>query len=86
MEAYDEYAWALPLSHIEELSETPKSQAELEAPASIILECGFYRYRFEVTDAASGYPRLMTIKSGKFDGISRSAFDVDIQEKRSGPQ
>lgn len=113
MEAFDEYAWTLPLSYTEELPEKPMSQAELdglkgktfqelmdggfgremilpesevEAPAAICLEYGFYRYEFEVDHADSGDPRIMTIRSGKFDGLSRSAFDPDGQEILSGLQ
>ena len=103
MEAFNEYALALPLSYAEELPEAPKSRAELdelkgktvqelqdegfgemilsgnisEAPAAIDLEYGFYKYEFEVTNGASGYPQSMTVKSGKFNGYSRAAFDID---------
>ncbi len=112
MEAFNEYALALPLSYTEELPEAPKSQAELdelkgrtvqelqdegfgeilltgnisEVPAAIDLEYGFYKYEFEVTNGASGYPQFMTVKSGKFNGFSRAAFDIDNQEKPSDPQ
>ena len=108
IKAFEEYAWSLPLSYIGELTETPKSQAELDrlkgktvqelmdkgfgkemllpkdelkAPVSINLEYGFYKYEFEVTNAASGYPHLMKVKSGKFSGFSRSAFTYNCLEK-----
>ena len=35
------------------------------------------KYEFEVTNGASGFPQLMTIRSGKFNGFSRSAFEID---------
>ena len=103
IKAFEEYAWSLPLSCTEELTEAPKSQAELdglkgktvrelmdegfgeemllsgsslEVPVAIDLEYGFYKYEFEVNNAASGYPRLMTVKSGKYNGFSRSAFVI----------
>ena len=106
-EALNEYAWSLPPDYTEELTEAPKSQAELDglkgktvqelmdegfgkeiivseselaAPSAIQLECGFYRYAFEVTDAASGDPQLMTVRSGKPDGYSRAAFVLDMYE------
>ena len=50
-----------------------------EVPTVMDLEYGFYKYEFEVTDGASGYPWLMTVKSGKFIGLSGAAFDVDSQ-------
>lgn len=112
MEAFDEYAWNLPLSYTGEL-DRPLSQAELdrlkgktlqelmddgfgremivseselEAPTAIDLEYGFYRYEFVVDQAASGDPRIMTIRSGKLNGLSRSAFDMDEQGILSGLQ
>ena len=48
-----------------------------EIPDVIALDCGFYRYAFEVTNGESGYPQYMTIKSGKFDGFSYDALDID---------
>ncbi len=48
-----------------------------EVPASIDLEYGLCRYEFEVTNCASGYPHLMTTKSGKLSGFSRVVFDID---------
>ena len=57
---------------------------ELEAPVHICLESGLFRYAFEVDHADSGYPSIMTVKSGKFSGFSRAAFDLDIQEKPAG--
>ena len=107
IKAFEQYAWALPLSYIEELPDVPKSQAELDSlkgktiqelmdegfgkemiidineiefPVHIYLEHGSYKYEFEVTDAASGYPHLMTIISGKFSGLSRAAFIPDNDE------
>ena len=53
---------------------------EIAFPVHIYLEYGSYKYEFEVTDAASGDPQIMTVKSGKFDGLSRTAFDSDNQE------
>ena len=113
MEAFNEYAWTLPLSYTGELTETPKNQAELdtlkgktvqelmdegfgkemilseselEAPVAVNLEYGLYKYEFEVTDAASGDPCIMTIKCGKYNGFSRAAFDIDSRENLSDPQ
>ena len=112
MEAFNEYALALPLSYTEELPEAPKSQAELdelkgrtvqelqdegfgeiilsgnisEALDAIDLEYGFYKYEFEVTNGASGYPQFMIIESGKFNGFSRYAFDIENQKKLSDPK
>ncbi len=107
MQAFNAYAWSLPLSYTEELTEKPKDQAELDrlkgktvrelinegfgkdiiapedeldAPSAIVLECGFYRYEFEVTDAASCDPQSMTVISGKPDGYSRAAFVFDIPD------
>ena len=34
-----------------------------EVPVAIDLEYGFYKYEFEVTNGASGYPQFMSIKS-----------------------
>lgn len=112
MEAFDEYAWTLPIVYTEELSETPISQDELDelkgktiqelmnngfgnemilyeselvAPVSILLEYGSYKYEFKVTNASGGDPYLMTIKDAKYNGFSRSAFDIDIQEILSDP-
>ena len=112
MEAFDEYAWTLPIVYTEELSETPISQDELDelkgktiqelmnngfgdemilyeselaAPVSILLEYGSYKYEFKVTNASGGDPYLMTIKDAKYNGFSRSAFDIDIQEILSNP-
>ena len=59
---------------------------EMDFPVHICLEYGSYKYEFEVTNAASGYPYLMTIKNGKFNGLSRAAFYPDIPEDRSDPQ
>ena len=105
IKAFEDYAWALPLSYTEKLV-PPKSQAELDAltgktvqelmdegfgkeiiltaeqmanPVSISLEYGFYSYEFEVENGATGYSYLMTVKSGKLNGFSRTAFDIDIQ-------
>ena len=113
MEAFNDYTWTLPFSYTEELAETPKSQAELDAlkgktiqdlmdegfgkemiidhdeimnPVHIYLEYGFFRYVFEVNNAASGDPHIMTIKTGKLCGFSRAAFDIDNPEKPSDPQ
>ena len=58
---------------------------EIGSPVHICLENGFYKYEFEVDNAASGYPDLMTVRSGKFDGFSRSAFVIDDLEKPSDP-
>ena len=52
----------------------------MESPVHIYLESGLYKYEFEVTDADSGYPYLMTIKSGKCIGFSGAAFSPDIRE------
>ena len=107
VQAFNEYALALPFSYTEELPEPPLSQAELdelkgrtvqelqdegfgemilsgdisEVPAAIDLEYGFYKYEFEVTNGASGFPQFMTIKSGKFKGFSDAAFVIDDPEK-----
>lgn len=105
-EPFNEYAWSLPLSYMEELPD-PLSRAELDclkgktvqqlmdegfgkeilvspselaSPAAIDLEYGFYKYQFEVTEASSGYRDMMRIMSGKFDGLSRDAFVIDIPE------
>ncbi len=48
-----------------------------ENPDIINLEYGSYKYEFEVTNGASGYPQFMTIKSGKFIGFSYAAFHID---------
>ena len=61
-------------------------QDEIAFPVHICLEYGSYQYAFEVTDAASGYPYLMTIKSGKFNGLSRTAFNPDIPEENADLQ
>ena len=61
-------------------------QNELEAPVHINLEYGFYTYEFEVNDAATGDPDIMTVRSGKFIDFSRAAFEIDVQELLSGPQ
>ena len=62
------------------------NQDEIGAPVHIFLEKGLFRYEFELDHAASGDPRIMTVRSGKYYGFSRSAFDVDLQENLSGPQ
>ena len=103
IKTFEAYAWALPLSYIEELPDVPKSQTELddlkgktvqelqdqgfgiiilpqnyeENPDVINLEYGSYKYEFEVTNGASGYPQFMTIKSGKLIGFSYAAFHID---------
>ena len=112
VQAFNEYALALPFSYTEELPEAPLSQAELdelkgktvqelqeegfgemilsgdisEVPAAIDLEYGFYKYEFEVTNGASGFPQFMTIKSGKFNGFSDAAFEIDNREELSDAQ
>ena len=48
-----------------------------EVPTVINLEYGSYKYEFEVTNGASGYPQFMTINSGKFIGFSHAAFLID---------
>ena len=60
-------------------------ESELAAPVSILLEYGSYKYEFKVTNASGGDPYLMTIKDAKYNGFSRSAFDIDIQEILSNP-
>ena len=61
------------------------SESELAAPVTIKLEYGFYEYEFDVTNIASGYPYLMTVRSGKFSGFSRAAFEIDGQGELSDP-
>ena len=113
MEAFNDYAYTLPFSMTEEITETPMDQAELdgligktiqelmdagfskemiidkeelESPVHIYLDNGIYQYAFEVEDASSGYPYLMTVTSGKLNGFSRAAFEIDTQEKPADPQ
>ena len=91
MEAFDEYAWTLPIVYTQELmnngfgDEMILYKSELAAPVSILLEYGSYKYEFKVTNASGGDPYLMTIKDAKYNGFSRSAFDIDIQEILSDP-
>ena len=107
-EDFNDYAYTLPFSMTEEITETPMDQAELdgligktiqelmdagfskemiidkeelESPVHICLDKGFFQYVFEVEDASSGYPYLMTVTSGKLNGFSRAAFEIDTQEK-----
>ena len=113
VEAFNDYAYTLPISMTEEITETPMDQdeldgligktiqdlmddgfsdemmidkEELEFPVHIYLDNGFYWYVFEVDDASSGYPSLMTVKSGEFIGLSRAAFEMDMQEQLPDPQ
>ena len=104
MEAFDAYAWALPVSRIEEISGLPMGQAELDGlkgktvqeltengfnreiilsegewvrPTAIMLESGFYRYRFDV-ETTGGEPCDMTVKNAQFAGFAKAAFAFQI--------
>ena len=76
MEAFNDYAWALPLSYTEELAETPKTQSELDALAGKtvqeLMDDGFGKEMIFGKDEIAAPYRLFLE-----NGLFKYEFEVD---------
>ena len=75
-DAFDAYAWSLPVSYAEEFTETPKAQAELDALAGktvrqLVEEEGFMSLVYP--ESTEGGPVVFTLACGLFE----YAFEMD---------